>query len=196
MMQSYIEKGFAEPLSGETETTENIWYLPYQPLINPKTPEKLRVVFDCAARYIGTNLNDQLMNGPHLNNTLVGVLTRFCMEKIAFVSDIEAMFYQVRVKPHDQDLLRFLWWPDGKLSRPAQPYKMKVNLLGASSSPSRAAFCLRQTVVMYGNTYYKKAADTIRRNFYVDDCLVFCETPEKAITLIREMMKLLKACGF
>ena len=195
-MQSYIEKGFAEPLNGETEIAENIWYLPHQPVINPKKPEKLRVVFDCAARYMGTSLNDQLMNGPHLTNTLVGVLTRFRMEQIALVSDIEAMFHQVRVKPHDRDLLRFLWWPNGELSRPAQPYRMKVHLFGASSSPSCAAFCLRQTVVMYGDKYSEKTADTIRRNFYVDDCLVSCETPERAITLIKEMMELLKACGF
>ena len=145
---------------------------------------------------MGTSLNDQLMNGPHLTNTLVGVLTRFRMEQIALVSDIEAMFHQIRVKPHDRDLLRFLWWPNGELSRPAQPYRMKVHLFGASSSPSCAAFCLRQTVVMYGDKYSEKTADTIRRNFYVDDCLVSCETPERAITLIKEMMELLKACGF
>ena len=30
-MQSHIGKNFAEPLSGETETTENIWYLSHQP---------------------------------------------------------------------------------------------------------------------------------------------------------------------
>ena len=82
------------------------------------------------------------------------------MEQIALVSDIEAMFHQVRVKPHDRDLLRFLWWPNGELSIPAQPYRMKVHLFGASSSPSCDAFCLRQTVVMYGDEYSEKTADT------------------------------------
>ena len=142
---------------------------------------------------MGTSLNDQLIN---LTNTLVGVLTKFRMEQIALVSDIEAMFHQVRVKPHDRDLLRFLWWSDGELSRPAQSCRMRVHLFSASFSLSCAVFCLRQTVVMYGNKYSEETTDTIRRNFYVDDCLVFCETPERAITLIREMMELLKACGF
>ena len=36
-MQSYFEKSFAEPLSGETETIENIWYFPHQPVINPQS---------------------------------------------------------------------------------------------------------------------------------------------------------------
>ena len=48
---------------------------------------------------------------------------------------------------------------------------------------------------MYGDHYSEKTANIICHNFYVDDCLVSCETPERAIT-IREMMELLKVCGF
>ena len=46
-------------------------------VVNPKKPEKLRVVFDCAAKYKGRSLNEELLQGPDLNNTLVGVLLRF-----------------------------------------------------------------------------------------------------------------------
>ena len=69
----------------------------------------MRVVFDCAARYNGRSLNDALMSGPPLMNTLVGVLIRFREERIALVGDIEAMFHQVRMDPVHADALRFLW---------------------------------------------------------------------------------------
>ena len=91
------------------------WYLPHHPVFNPQKPGKIRVVFDCSAKHRGTSLNDQLLQGQDLTNSLVGVLSRFRQELIALMSDVEAMFHQVRVRPSDCDALRFLWWPDGNL---------------------------------------------------------------------------------
>lgn len=48
--------------------------------------------------------------GPDLTNNLFGVLQRFRQESVAMVSDIEAMFNQVRGDPKDSNALRFLWW--------------------------------------------------------------------------------------
>ena len=73
--------------------------------VSPQKPDKVRVVFDCSAKYQGASLNDQLLQGPDLTNMLVGVLTRFRQEQIAFMSDIEAMFHQVRVSPSGCDYL-------------------------------------------------------------------------------------------
>jgi len=67
------------------------------------------VVFDCSAEYKDANINKELMSGPDLTNQIISVLIRFRVEHIAFMADIEAMFYQVYVKDHQRDLLRFLW---------------------------------------------------------------------------------------
>lgn len=56
---------------------------------------KLRVVFDCALKYNGKSLNDQLLQGPDLTNNLLGVLLRFRQYMIGVTADIEKMFYQV-----------------------------------------------------------------------------------------------------
>lgn len=69
--------------------------------------------FDCAASFQGTSLNQQLLQGPDLTSSLLGVLIRFRQESVAVMADIEAIFHQVRVNNEDTDLFRFLWWPDG-----------------------------------------------------------------------------------
>ena len=48
-------------------------------------------------KYDGVSLNSNLLPGPDLTNSLVGVLLRFRQSKIGMMSDIEAMFHQVNV---------------------------------------------------------------------------------------------------
>ena len=54
-----------------------VWYLPHHGIYHPKKPDKIRVVFDCAATTRGVSLNSVLLQGPDLTNKLVGVLLRF-----------------------------------------------------------------------------------------------------------------------
>ena len=94
-MQGYVDKGFAERLSEYDLDDSNCWYLPHHAVFHPRKANKVRVVFDCAARYNGTLLNEQL-TGPDLLNNLFGVLTRFRKGKVA---DIKSMYHQVLVDP-------------------------------------------------------------------------------------------------
>ena len=76
------------------------WCIPHRCVTS-----KFRVVFDAAAQFQQTSLNDQFF----LNNNLVGVLTRYWKYPVAVVGDERAMFLQVRVTLIDQLALRFLW---------------------------------------------------------------------------------------
>ena len=136
---------------------------------HPKKPKKIRVVFDCSSQYQGEWLNQYLLQGPDLTNKLlVGVLTRFRQEIVAFTTDIEAMFYQVKVAEQHRDLLRFLWWPGDDPDTDQQPetYRMTVHWFGAASSPA-----LKQTADDNEQEIGKNAAEFLRKNFYVDDGL-------------------------
>ena len=66
-----IEKGYAEKVPGGSLRTDanNAWYIPHHGVYHPEKPEKIRVIFDCSARFCGTSLNDQLLQGPDLTNS-------------------------------------------------------------------------------------------------------------------------------
>ena len=96
----------------------NVWFIPHHGVYHALKPEKIRVVFDCSARFRGFSLNDNLLQGPDLTNSLLGVLCRFRLEPIAIMGNIQSMFHQVELPEKDRDLLRFLWWEDGDLNEP------------------------------------------------------------------------------
>ena len=103
----------------------------------------------------------------------MGVLTRFLENNIALVADIEQMFYQVKVTSGDCDALRFLWWPNGNLTKVPEIYEMVVHQYRVISSPCCTAFSLRQTVFDFGKEFGPRFASIVSNNFYVDDCLCF-----------------------
>ncbi|XP_044175961.1 uncharacterized protein LOC114968359 [Acropora millepora] len=197
VVNDYIAKGYARQLSKEEASPKcNItWYLPHHPVFNINKPNKIRVVFDAAAKFKGTSLNDRLYHGPDLTNDLVGVLIRFRQEKIAFTADIEAMFHQVKVLPKDADALRFLWWNDS-LDQPPVDYQMLVHIFGATSSPCCANKALKQTAEDNKTRLSPEAVKTIQTNFYVDDLLKSVATTDSAITLANQLVRVLKECGF
>ena len=168
-MDEMLAKGYAEKLSQET-SSDKLWYVPHFGARHPEKPDKVRVVFDCAARVEGVALNDVIMQGPDLLCSLIGVLLKFRVGIFAYSSDIETMFYQIRVPQGDRDLLRFLWWEGGDLTKQPSEYRMAVHLFGATSSPSIANFALKKTA-MTSTNISQEAKDTILNCFYVDDCL-------------------------
>ena len=197
MIKDYVDKGYAKKLSKEeaSKTSNITWFLPHHPVLNPNKPGKVRVVFDAAAKFQGTSLNDQLVQGPDLTNDLVGVLIRFREERIALTSDVEAMFHQTGVLPKDTDALRFLWWPDD-IERPPDEYKMLVHIFGAKSSPCCANKTLKQIADDNEGIYDPKATYTLRRNFYVDDGLKSVGSEEEAIRLADQLIHLTKEGGY
>ena len=172
------------------------WYIPHHGVYHSRKPDKIRVVFDCSAKHGGTLLNDQLISGPDLTNSLISVLTRFRQEPVAFMADIEPMFYQVRVPEDQRDLLRFMWWPNGDITQDLQEYQMNVHLFRAVSSPSCANFCLKKAAEDCINEVGIDTADVLKKNFYVDDCLRSDKTEDLATERIEGVRHVCYRGGF
>ena len=97
-----------------------VWYVPHHGVYHPKKPDKIRVVFDCSATFAGRCLNKEILQGPDMINSLVGVLCRFRTDRVAIMGDVEKMYYQVRLPDEHQDFFRILWWPNGDTSQRLQ----------------------------------------------------------------------------
>lgn len=192
-MSETISRGDAEKVSREDINKRPAWYIPHHGVYHPQKPGKIRVVFDCSAKFEGLSLNDHLLTGPELTNNLVGVLCRFRKGPVAIMCDIERMFYQFHVRAEDQDYLRFLWWDDGDFQSQPSVYRMRVHLFGAASSPGCANYGLKHIAAQGQGLFSEATIRFIERNFYVDDGLTSVSTDEEAIQLVSEARQLCSA---
>ena len=88
-----------------------------------------------------------MLSGPDLTNQLVGVLLRFRVGPVAFIADIQAMFFQLKVPEKQRSFLRFVWWNEGNLDSEITDHEMCVHLFGAVSSLSSSNYALRKAAV-------------------------------------------------
>ncbi|XP_036007140.1 uncharacterized protein LOC110368025 [Fundulus heteroclitus] len=191
-MNDIITRGDAEKVPEHELNNKTAWYIPHHGVYHPHKPEKIRVVFDCSAHFQGTSLNDHLLTGPDLTNTLVGVLCRFRKGLVAIMCDVERMFHQFHVIKEHQDYLRFLSWDKGNLNSEPSVYRMKVHLFGAASSPGCCNFGLKHISSQGRNKFSKETVEFIQRGFYVDDGLTSVTSTAKAIQLVKESRELCK----
>ena len=189
-MDNMVSNGEAELALGDTAEGE-CWYIPHHGVYHPHKPGKLRVVFDCSAKYRGQSLNGHLLQGPDLTNNLVGILLRFRKDKVAVSCDIKSMFHQFRVHRGDRDYLRFFWYGDGGK---IVPYRMNVHLFGAASSPSCSNFGLKALASDHESSH-PSAAKFVKENFYVDDGLISVPSSQAAIDLIDQTRDLCSKGG-
>ncbi len=194
-IEEYVQKGYASKLQPEETNiaSERIWYLPHHPVFHPAKPGKVRIVFDAAAKFKGTSLNDKLVHGPNLSNEIIEVLLRFRKEEVAIAADVQEMFHQVKVPEIDRQSLRFLWSPG--LDDPEE-YHMNVHIFGAKDSPSIANYALKKTARDNTCDFSETAVKAVEKDFYVDDLLKSLPNEKEAIQVASDLMELLRRGGF
>ena len=65
-MQEMFDAGYAEEVVGADSAQRDgyVNYIPHHAVTHPRKTGKLRVVYDCAAKYGGVSLNDSIYQGP------------------------------------------------------------------------------------------------------------------------------------
>ncbi|XP_073718572.1 uncharacterized protein [Misgurnus anguillicaudatus] len=158
----YIAKISAE----EANKTKESWFIPHHMVCHN---EKDRVVFNCSFQHQGQSLNEQLLPGPALGPSLLGVIMRFRQHAIAVSGDIKGMFHQVCLLPEDKSVLRFIW---RDMNREANPdiYEWQVLPFGTTCSPCCAIYALQHHAQEHKDTM-TGLANIVEHSFYVDNCL-------------------------
>ena len=193
-MEALISKGYAE-LAPKQKTPKKTWYLPHFAVVNPMKPEKLRVVHDAAAKTKGVALNDMLLKGPDLLQSLPGVVMRFRQHVVGVTADIKEMFMQVKLRTQDRDSLRYLWRGDRRDSQPPEEYRMTSLIFGASCSPSTAIY-VKNLNAKENEKAYPEAAAAIVNKHYVDDYLDSFRTLEDAVRITKSVREVHRKASF
>ena len=141
-------------------------YLQHHPVFNPQTTDKIRVVFDTAAKNEGQRLDSSLCTGPNLQNSLMGVLLRFRNNNNATVADVEGIFHQVRADTTEKNSKE-------------ETYQRLVNIFVATVFPCCASFAIKTMAKDNSENYSAMTIETVTRSFYVDDLLQSVTSEQK-----------------
>ncbi len=189
-MEKLLENNHAE-IAPSVSLNEQCWYLPSFGVYHSKKPSQIRVVFDSSAPCKSVSLNQVLLSGPDLNNSLLGVLMRFRKEPVAFMVDIQQMFHCFKVRPADRNYLRFLWFHENNPENEVTENRMKVHVFGNSPSPAVAIYCLRRAALEGEDKFGQDARQFVEQDFYMDDGLKSLPSPEMAINLLKRTQDML-----
>ena len=108
------------PVGNGESGAYRVHYMPHHAVLRQdKTTTKWRVVYDALAKSDDQSLNDCSFFGPSPNKKIFDILLRIRMYPIIIVADIEEDFLMVSVTEANQDALRFLWFKDVTVEKPA-----------------------------------------------------------------------------
>ncbi|XP_062538672.1 uncharacterized protein LOC134206944 [Armigeres subalbatus] len=155
--------------------------------------EKVRLVWDAAAKVGSIALNSLLLKGPDQLTSLPAVLMRFRQFGVAVSADIREMFHQIRIREKDRHSLRFLW-RNNPIDMPGI-YVMNVAIFGATCSPASAQFVKNKNAKQFDDQY-PRAVEGIVNNHYVDDSLESYSSVAEAIRVSEEMRMIHQNGGF
>ncbi len=154
---------------------------------------RTRIVFDSSAKHHGVSLNDMILPGPKLQNSLFNVLMRFRRYPVAVACDIREMYLQIRIPTDDRSYFRFLW-RDLESERRPDVYEFERVVFGDASAPFRAQFVARENAQCHKEAF-PLAAETVIKSTYMDDSLDSTRTDEEAIEFYNQLDQLWKLAG-
>ena len=91
---------------------------------------------------------------------------RFQQEPIAMMTDIESMFF--RYDEEHQNFARLLQLEDNKLKEEPFDFQMCEHFFGGTSSLKFCNYALKRTLIENKMNLKKKAAETLKSNFYIE----------------------------
>ena len=197
VMQEYFDMKHAEsvPTADLDKPYQSVFYLPMHAVKKESsTTTKIRAVFDASAKSSSNvSLNDILLVGPTIHSSLIDVLLRFRLHRIALTADVSKMYRAVELIESDRDLHRFVW--RSKMDEPLKDYRMTRVTFGVSASSFAANMSVKRNSLDYA-LEFPEAADAVERAFYVDDCLAGANSVEETIVLRQQLQNLFAKGGF
>ena len=88
-----------------------VHYLAHRPaILSDRETTKIREVFDASCSNSGPSLNDCLYSGSNLLGKIFDILSRFRLNYISILADIQQPFVNIEISTEHTDFFRFLWY--------------------------------------------------------------------------------------
>ncbi|XP_044005854.1 uncharacterized protein LOC122850862 [Aphidius gifuensis] len=190
VMQEYLDLGHMSLVSDDSD---HRYYLPHHAVIKKSSSTtKVRVVFDASAKSNNNkSLNDILMTGPTIQNTIFTQLLKFRSHKYVLTADIEKMYRQILLHKDDRAYQRILW----RVGDQIRTFELNTVTFGITSSPFLAIRTIHQLADDEAN-HFPRAAHILKNDLYVDDLLTGASNISETRQLRDEIVKLLKRGQF
>lgn len=204
-LNEYISLGHMRPIPSDEDqhkvilsdhsVTYTSSYLPHHAVLKTdSSTTKLRVVFDASSKSLnGNSLNDVMLTGPVLQDSLFNLLLRWRSHRVVIKADITKMYRQIMVAEEHQPFQRIVWrnHPEDSL----QDFELCTVTFGTAAAPYLAIKTLMQLANDEAD-HFPIGASMLKNDFYVDDLLSGAENVEDAIERQTQVTKILKLGGF
>ncbi|XP_036141015.1 uncharacterized protein LOC118644996 [Monomorium pharaonis] len=194
-MNEYQQLGHMTEITPEEKDLNSVYYLPHHSVVKESsTTTRVRVVFDASARTSSNlSLNDVLMTGPIIQDSLFAILVRFRVHKYVFTADVRKMYRQVNVYEPHRNYQRIIWRPNER--EPVRHFKLNTLTYGTASASFEAIRALHQTAIDKRDAY-PEACNIILMDFYVDDLISGSDTIKSAKDLVHNINTVLSSGCF
>ncbi|XP_058817359.1 uncharacterized protein LOC131680663 [Topomyia yanbarensis] len=171
------------------------YFLPHHAVLRPdSSTTKLRTVFDASCKsQSGISLNDVLLAGPTIQDSLISIVMRFRMHAYVVSADIAKMYRQILVHPDDQALQR-IYWRDSK-DLPLKMFQLRTVTYGTNSASFLATRVLQQ-LAEDEEVNFPLAAPVVRKDFYMDDLLTGSNDLITLKNVCVQVIAMLDSAGF
>ncbi|XP_058789801.1 uncharacterized protein LOC131663419 [Phymastichus coffea] len=175
------------------EDDQDGYFLPHHAVVKESSETtKVRVVFDASSKTSTCiSLNDTLMVGPTIQNTIFEQVLRFRTHPFVITADIEKMYRQILVHPDDRKFQSILWYHQGEI----RTFQLNTVIFGVAAAPFLTIRTIQQLARDKARDF-PRASRLLFRDFYVDDFISGANTLEELLAIRDEMIALLYRGGF
>uniref|UniRef100_G3NG64 Reverse transcriptase domain-containing protein n=2 Tax=Gasterosteus aculeatus TaxID=69293 RepID=G3NG64_GASAC len=177
------------------EWTGPVWYISHLIAPNPHSvTTPVRLVWNSSQKCRGVSLNDLLLKGPDVLNSIRAVLLKFRRGGFAALGDVKKMYNSVWLEDQEVHLHRFLW-RDSEEEELAEYAVTRVNI-GDKPAGCIAQLAMRETANLPQFSHLEEERRVLQEDSYVDDLLTSHDNLDQLKVITGNVEQILKAGGF
>ncbi len=172
-----------------------VWYISHLIAPNPHSvTTPVRLVWNSSQKFRGLSLNDLLLKGPDVLNSIRSVLLKFWRGVFSALGDIKKTYNSVWLEDREVHLHRFLW-RDSEEEELVEYAITRVNI-GDKPAGCIAWLAMRETANLPQFSHLREECRVLPEDSYVDDILTSHNNLNQLKIITANVEQILKAGGF